>query len=78
MESMRAEKNLRSGTAERSGTEALTVGTPDGQPCIPDGSSARTGITETPDKNVHTPEGDTTDGHEYLECEKRWVFLVLM
>lgn len=78
MESMRPEENLRSGTAECSGAGVLTVGTPDGGLRVSDAVSAGTSITETPDKNVHIPERESGDEHEYLECEKRWVFMVLM
>ena len=65
-------------TAEYKDVEPQIIDSPEGEFRIPEGADIDVSISETPDKKQRITETVTVDEHEYLECEKRWVFLLLM
>ena len=65
-------------TTEYKDVESQIIDSPEGEFRIPEGADIDVSVSETPDKKLHITETVTVDEHEYLECEKRWVFLLLM
>lgn len=72
------ETETKKETAEYKDVESQIIDSPEGEFRIPEGADIDVSVSETPDKKLHITETVTVDEHEYLECEKRWVFLLLM
>ena len=72
------ETETKKETAEYTDVESQIIDSPEGEFRIPEGADIDVSVSETPDKKLHITETVTVDEHEYLECEKRWVFLLLM
>lgn len=72
------ETETKKETAEYKDVESQIIDSPEGEFRIPEGADIDVSVSETPDKKLSITETVTVDEHEYLECEKRWVFLLLM
>ena len=72
------ETETKKETAEYKDVESQIIDSPEGEFRIPEGADIDVSVSETTDKKLHITETVTVDEHEYLECEKRWVFLLLM
>ena len=72
------ETETKKETAEYTDVESQINRQPRGRVPDPEGADIDVSVSETPDKKLHITETVTVDEHEYLECEKRWVFLLLM
>ncbi|MCI7622794.1 MAG: DUF1275 domain-containing protein [Clostridiales bacterium] len=72
------ETEAKKETAEYKDVESQIIDSPEGEFRIPEGADIDVSVSETPDKKLSITETVTVDEHEYLECEKRWVFLLLM
>lgn len=72
------ETETKKETAEYKDVESQIIDSPEGEFRIPEGADIDVSVSETPDKKLRITETVTVDEHEYLECEKRWVFLLLM
>ena len=72
------ETETKKETAEYKDVESQIIDSPEGEFRIPEGADIDVSVSETTDKKLRITETVTVDEHEYLECEKRWVFLLLM
>ena len=70
------ETETKKETAEYKDVESQIIDSSEGEFRIPEGADIDVSVSETPDKKLHITETVTVDEHEYLECEKRWVFLL--